>query len=88
MTMHCSVYKGSRRPQTYLFVPGRDDFSAVSPSLHQTLGELIHVMDLVIYPERPLARADARTVLRSLLQRGCWVQLPPEDEDSTHVSSA
>jgi uncharacterized protein YcgL (UPF0745 family) len=45
-------------------------------------------MDLVIYPERPLARADARTVLRSLLQRGCWVQLPPEDEDSTHVSSA
>lgn len=85
--MHCSIYKGTRRPDTYLFVPGRDDFTAVSPALHQTMGELVHVMDLVLYPGRRLARADATTVMRSLLTRGCWVQLPPEDDDPVSVST-
>jgi uncharacterized protein YcgL (UPF0745 family) len=79
--MHCSIYKGTRRPNTYVFVPAPDDFSAVSDALHATMGELIHVMDLVLYPGRRLARAEAGTVMRSLLTRGCWVQLPPEDED-------
>jgi uncharacterized protein YcgL (UPF0745 family) len=78
--MHCSVYKGARRPNTYVFVPGRDDFSALSPALHDTLGELTHVMDLVLFPGRRLARAEVGRVMRSLLTRGCWVQLPPEED--------
>lgn len=85
--MHCSIYKGTRRPDTYLFVPGQDDFSAVSPALHQTMGELVHVMDLVLFPGRRLARADARIVMRSLLTRGCWVQLPPDDDSQERVAA-
>ena len=78
--MHCSIYKGTRKPDTYLFVPVKDDFSAVSEDVLRAFGELIHVMDLVLEPERRLARTDARIVLRALLERGCYIQLPPEDE--------
>ncbi len=86
--MHCSVYKGARRPNTYVFVPGPDDFSALSPALRDTMGELIHVMDLVLYPGRRLARAEAGRVMRSLLTRGCWVQLPPDADHLEPASAA
>lgn len=80
ISMHCSIYKGSRRPDTYLFVPLRDDFSGVSDEAMKALGRLEHVMDLVLTPDRRLARSDARKVLRSLLARGCYIQLPPKDD--------
>lgn len=78
--MHCSIYKGSRRPDTYLFVPAAGDFSAVSAPMREAMGELIHVMDLVLYPGRRLARASAVEVMRTMLVHGCYVQLPPEDD--------
>lgn len=77
--MHCSVYKGRKAPDTYLFLPVRDDFSAVPTALLQALGEPVHVMDLVLWPSRRLARVDAFTVMRGMLERGCYVQLPPRE---------
>lgn len=77
--MHCSIYKGRKAPDTYVFVPGRDDFAGISDDVRRALGELIHVMDLVLTPERRLARSDARTVMRYLLTQGCYIQLPPKE---------
>lgn len=79
--MHCSVYKGRRSPDTYLFLPVRDDFSAVPAAVLQALGQPVHVMDLVLTPARPLARAEPHTVMRTMLIRGCYVQLPPKQAD-------
>lgn len=79
--MHCSIYKGRKAPDTYLFVPVKDDLSAVPAPVMGALGEAIHVMDLVLSPDRRLARSDAREVLRSLLHRGCYVQLPPKEDE-------
>lgn len=78
--MHCSIYKGRRAPDTYLFVPVRDDFTAVPVSVLQAMGPLEHVMELVLTPERKLARVSAVTVMRRLLVQGCYVQLPPRDD--------
>mgnify|MGYP001421932640 CR=1 FL=1 len=78
--MHCSIYKGRRAPDTYLFVPVRDDFTAVPASVLQAMGPLEHVMELVLTPERKLARVSAVTVMRRLLVQGCYVQLPPRDD--------
>lgn len=80
--MHCSIYKGRRSQDTYLFVAVRDDFSAVPPQVLQALGAPVHVMDLVLTPERRLARTEAYTVMRGLLQRGCYVQLPPREGEA------
>lgn len=78
--MHCSIYKGRKAPDTYLFVPVKDDLSTVPAPVMGALGEAVHVMDLVLTPARTLAQAEAKEVLRSLLHRGCYVQLPPKDE--------
>lgn len=77
--MRCSIYKGRRSRDTYLFVPAKDDFSAVPKSVLEAMGPLEHVMDLVLTPTRPLARVDSVTVMRRLLTQGCYVQLPPRD---------
>jgi len=79
--MHCSIYKGRRTPDTYLFVPVKDDFTAVPAALLQTMGPLEHVMDLVLTPQRQLARAESVTIMRRLLLQGCYVQMPPRDDE-------
>lgn len=78
--MHCSIYKGRHKPDTYLYIPGRKDFSGVPQDLLKMMGHLEHVMDLVLTPERRLARADVRAVMRALLIHGRYIQLPAEDE--------
>lgn len=78
--MHCSIYKGRRKQDTYLYIPGRADFSGVPQDLLEIMGQLEHVLDLVLTPERRLARADACAVMRALLIHGRYVQLPAKDE--------
>jgi len=77
--MFCSVYTGSRAPDSYLFLPARDAFEAVPQSLLARFGQLRHVMDLVLTPEGKLARLQSRVLMRALLLHGCHVQLPPRD---------
>lgn len=78
--MHCSIYKGRSAPDTYLYVPARDDFEAVPEAVLARFGPLEHVMDLVLTPDRALARVSAKTLMQGLLRNGCYVQLPPRDE--------
>lgn len=79
--MHCSVFKGSRTPDTYLFLPAREPSDAVPQLVLQRFGRLEHVMDLVLTPDRSLARIEALTLLRALLLQGCYIQLPPQEEE-------
>lgn len=78
--MHCSIYKGRQKPDIYLYTPGPEDFSGVPQDLLQSMGQLEHVMDLVLTPKRRLARADVCAVMRALLIYGRYIQLPAEDE--------
>lgn len=77
--MHCSVYKSRKVVDTYVYLPVKDDFSSLPADLKRAFGEPIHVMDLVLTPQRRLARAETRAVLRGLLEKGCYVQLPPRE---------
>lgn len=79
--MHCSIYKGRRKPDTYLFVTEKDQFEGVPATVLEAMGPLEHVMELVLTPQRRLARSDARVVMRHLLLQGCYIQMPPQDEE-------
>ena len=89
--MRCYIYRGRRKPDTYLYLAVPEDFSAVPEELMRAFGKMERVMDLVLTPDRQLAQEDARQVLRNLLQRGFHIQLPPagdllslaDREDST-----
>jgi len=75
----CSVYKGDRKEDTYLFVESEREFERVPQSLKDLLGELSHVLDLELTPERKLAGADIVQVMHSLVESGYFLQMPPPD---------
>lgn len=75
--IQCVVYKSSSKPDTYLYIERRDDFSRVPEVLLAMLGRLEPVMDLELSPERPLARADVRQVMAQLGEQGYFLQMPP-----------
>lgn len=83
------IYRCSRKPDMYLYLAGRDDFSKVPPVIMKSLGNTTFTMSLDINSERRLARENPQTVLRNLDEHGFHLQLPPEtpiDELMKHIA--
>jgi len=78
--MLCTIYKSSKKVETYLFVKQRDDFSAVPPPLMSMFGTptLVTIMNLA--NKEKLALADIEKVKESLNEQGFYLQLPPPKE--------
>lgn len=79
--MLCAIYKSSKKDETYLFVPKRDDFSAVPDELMQHFGTPKLVMMMAIEPDTKLALSDAQKVRQALQDKGYFLQLPPPREN-------
>jgi len=77
--MQCVIYKGTKQPDSYLFVEREDDFSRVPDTLLSMFGTLEYVMTLEIHAQLHLARADAGEVMKKLEVEGYYLQLPPLD---------
>jgi uncharacterized protein YcgL (UPF0745 family) len=77
--MKCFVYRCGKRAETYVYLRERDAFGLLPPELAGRLGALTLVLELDLVPERRLAREDAGTVRRNLVERGFHVQLPPPE---------
>lgn len=75
--MLCAVYKSIRKPQTYLFVAKRDDFSQVPTPLLEQFGppELVSVLNIT--DETKMAMSEAPKVIKAVLETGFYLQLPP-----------
>ncbi len=73
----CTIYKGSRERELYLYVERSRGLEPVPEVLLARMGTLKEVMTLKLTPERKLARVEAATVLRELEQKGYFLQLPP-----------
>ncbi|WP_163931184.1 YcgL domain-containing protein [Paraferrimonas sp. SM1919] len=77
----CSVYKSSKKLDTYLYVVKRDDFSNVPSQLMELFGQPIFVMTLPLFKREHLGVADIEKVRQSLLNEGFYLQLPPPTVD-------
>lgn len=77
--MQCFIYKSLKKAELYLYLDKKDDFSALPPSLFDSLGQLVFVMELELTPERKLARENAEKVIASLQSKGFFVQMPPSN---------
>ena len=71
------VYKGSRRTETYLYVPDENNFEQVPKDLLDAMGTLEFVMEIDIDAQRKLARVDAGEVIKNVLDAGYFLQLAP-----------
>ncbi len=65
----------------YLYVERREALTRVPEALLAIFGAPQHVFDLVLTPERKLARENTGTVLANLDTRGFHLQMPPQEED-------
>ena len=73
----CPVYRSDKKEGMYMYVPKQDPFENVPEALLQTFGTPGHVMDLLLTPERTLARVDVRQVIQGIQQNGYYLQMPP-----------
>lgn len=82
----CSIYKSPRKNEMYLYVLKADALKRVPESLLAAFGVPQHTFDLVLSPERQLAREDIHAVLANLDNQGYHLQMPPaEDEYIEHL---
>ena len=78
--MICSVYKSSKKADTYLYIAKRDDFSPVPQVLMTTFGRPIFVM-MIPLQKRELAIADKSKVIAKIMEQGFYLQIPPPTVD-------
>ena len=75
--MHAYVYKSQLKPDTYVYVARRDDFSALPAPLLASMGALTFVLEVTLDEQRRLAQADPAKVRSELSERGFYLQVPP-----------
>lgn len=77
-TILCTIYKGNREQELYVYVPRAAGEDNIPDALRERMGKLKEVMTLKLDPDRKLARADTANVLKALAEQGYYVQLPPQ----------
>ena len=77
----CSIYKSPRKNEMYLYVLKADALSRVPEGLLAAFGAPVHAFDLVLTPEKTLAREDINKVLENLDNQGFHLQMPPPQDD-------
>ncbi|MDF2489593.1 MAG: hypothetical protein K0S77_2215 [Pseudomonas sp.] len=77
----CSIYKSPRKNGMYLYVLKADALNRVPEGLLPFFGTPAHAFDLVLTPERKLAREDIAKVLENLDSQGYHLQMPPPDDE-------
>ncbi len=76
-----SIYKSPRKSEMYLYVLKQEQLRKVPDTLKQVFGPEEHVMDMLLTPEKKLARADTTTVIHQLEDNGFYLQMPPADNE-------
>ena len=81
MKVLCSIFRSSRKPGMYLYVPRAKGVTEVPEALLKLFGKPEHAMDMVLSEQRKLAREDIHQVLDNLQNQGYHLQMPPQQED-------
>ncbi len=79
MNRQCTIYRGSKVPEMYLYVDETEALARVPETLLARFGRLEAVMTLELNPQRRLARADAAAVLQQIENQGFYLQMPPQE---------
>ncbi|WP_263080360.1 YcgL domain-containing protein [Endozoicomonas sp. Mp262] len=81
MKLLVSVYKSPVKDEMYLYVLKKEQLTRVPEGLTTLFGQPRHVMDLLLTPERKLARAETTQVIQLLEEQGYYLQMPPPQDD-------
>ena len=77
--LFCSIYKSRRKSGMYLYVDRQKGLKEVPEILMGQFGHAEHVTDMILNPERPLARADVEQVMGKIREQGFYCLLYTSD---------
>lgn len=75
-----SVFRSSKKADTYLYVRRGQIWDDLPESLRGIFGAPVHAMDLVMTPDRKLARTDGKQVLDAISDKDFYLQMPEEND--------
>lgn len=75
-----SVYKSPKKDEMYLYTLKGEQLTRVPKELKGVFGSPVHVLDMLLTPQRQLARVDSARVLQCLQAQGYYLQMPPAPE--------
>ncbi len=81
--MKVFIYRCNLKPDMYIYLAEEDVFDNVPKEIFNSLGIVEFCMELVITPDKKLAREDTKTVLNNLEQHGFHLQLPTNESIET-----
>tara|TARA_X000000950_G_C13886620_1_gene649102 strand:- start:37 stop:282 length:246 start_codon:yes stop_codon:yes gene_type:complete len=74
----CFIYRATRKQETYIYLPSKDQFDHLPENLLALLGRLEFAMELDLASINTLANADLEDVKMKVRSEGYYLQLPPE----------
>ncbi|HCW91001.1 MAG TPA: hypothetical protein DHU56_13265 [Marinobacter sp.] len=75
-----SVFRSSKKADTYVYVRRGFDWEQMPEALRGLFGQPVHALDLVMTPERKLARTTGREVLDAINDKDFYLQMPQESD--------
>lgn len=69
------IYRSNRKPDTYLYLAEKDDFSMVPESLMTVFGEPEFSFSFQLSTQKKLIKEDTNTVLENLKEQAYHLQL-------------
>lgn len=76
--MKTYIYRCSRKPDLYIYLAEKDDFSTVPKDIYHSLGIIEFAMELELSTDRKLARENPVQVLKNLEENKFHIQLASE----------
>ncbi|MEO6698934.1 MAG: YcgL domain-containing protein [Paraperlucidibaca sp.] len=76
----CSIYKSRKKDEMYVYTLRAEGIKRLPEALLTQFGVPVHVTDIMLSAERPLARADIVQVLGQIESKGFYLQMPPPRE--------
>jgi uncharacterized protein YcgL (UPF0745 family) len=85
MKFICSIYRSSRKREMYLYVQKSEALRRVPEGLMAVFGTPQLAFEMVLTPQRQLAREDIHKVLENLQTQGYHLQMPPVDDEDDYI---
>ena len=84
--MEVAVFKTARRPETFLFLPEGLQPGEWPAGLEQVFMPAEKVLSLTLTADQPLAAQSATRVIEEIIDKGYFLQLPPQTSSSADTS--
>ncbi|WP_404362290.1 YcgL domain-containing protein [Marinobacter sp.] len=71
-----SVFRSSKNSDTYAYVRRGQVWDELPETLQSAFGKPVHAMDLIMTPERKLAKVSGDKLLSAIEDQGFYLQMP------------